>query len=95
MIAGNLLRCALMPWRFVFDSGSSAALRSGLGNTHILQYAAFSSPRSLGDAYDRQNALPLSISPVVSGSPNIRFMFCTACPDAPFTRLSMTELMCT
>src|SRR6185436_1619332 len=29
--------------------------------------------------------------PVASGSPNIRFMFCTACPAAPFTRLSITE----
>jgi hypothetical protein len=28
---------------------------------------------------------------MVSGSPNIRFMFWTAWPDAPFTRLSITE----
>src|SRR5438477_6939793 len=26
----------------------------------------------------------------VSGKPNMRFMFCTACPAAPFTRLSIT-----
>ncbi len=31
-------------------------------------------------------------SPVVSGSPTIRFMFCTACPEAPFIRLSMAEI---
>src|SRR5687768_1899112 len=30
-------------------------------------------------------------SPVVSGNPNMRFMFCTACPEAPFTRLSITD----
>src|SRR5262249_21435401 len=30
-------------------------------------------------------------SPVVSGRPAIRFMFCTACPEAPFTRLSITD----
>lgn len=30
-----------------------------------------------------------SFSPFVSSSPNIRFIFCTACPAAPFTRLSM------
>src|SRR5687767_1276188 len=29
--------------------------------------------------------------PVVSGQPNIRFMFCTAWPEAPLTRLSITE----
>src|SRR6185369_7278439 len=27
--------------------------------------------------------------PVVSGSPNIRLAFCTACPAAPLTRLSI------
>src|SRR2546421_8230983 len=34
---------------------------------------------------------PTSKSPARSSSPNIRFMFCTACPAAPFTRLSITE----
>ena len=29
--------------------------------------------------------------PVVSGRPSITFMFCTACPAAPLTRLSMAE----
>src|ERR1019366_8350863 len=28
-------------------------------------------------------------SPAASSSPNMMFMFCTACPAAPFTRLSM------
>src|SRR5258707_4387710 len=32
---------------------------------------------------------PVSISPVVSSNPNIRFMFWTAWPAAPLTRLSM------
>src|SRR6478672_9895500 len=32
-------------------------------------------------------------SPVASGKPSIKFMFCTACPDAPFTRLSSVEAM--
>ena len=31
-------------------------------------------------------------SPVVSGNPNIRFMFWIACPAEPFTRLSSTEM---
>src|SRR5262245_19392435 len=30
-------------------------------------------------------------SPVVSSMPSTAFMFCTACPDAPFSRLSMTD----
>ena len=30
-------------------------------------------------------------SPSFSSKPNIMFMFCTAWPDAPFTRLSITE----
>ena len=28
-------------------------------------------------------------SPVVSGNPNIMLRFCNACPEAPFTRLSI------
>ena len=36
-----------------------------------------------------QGLLPVSINPVVSSSPNIRFIFCTAWPAAPLTRLSM------
>ena len=32
-------------------------------------------------------------NPSVSFNPNIRFMFCTACPAAPFTRLSMAPIM--
>ncbi len=34
-----------------------------------------------------------AVSPVVSGSPNIRFMFWIAWPAAPFTRLSSTARM--
>ena len=34
-------------------------------------------------------------SPISSGSEHMRFMFCTACPAAPFTRLSMTERITT
>src|SRR5436305_459879 len=33
--------------------------------------------------------LPASIKPVRSSMPNIRFMFCTAWPAAPLTRLSI------
>src|SRR5699024_2111382 len=29
--------------------------------------------------------------PVFSSIPSILFIFCTACPEAPFTKLSMTE----
>src|SRR5258706_13097928 len=29
--------------------------------------------------------------PAVSGRPNMRFMFCTACPDRPLTRWSISE----
>src|SRR6185436_18271645 len=36
-----------------------------------------------------QGLLPLSINPVVSSRPNIKFMFCTACPAAPLTKLSI------
>src|ERR1700686_4086663 len=32
-------------------------------------------------------------SPIVSGKPSIRFMFCTAWPDAPLVRLSSAEPM--
>ena len=32
-------------------------------------------------------------SPIDSSSPNIRFIFCTACPAAPFTRLSIAPIM--
>src|SRR5260370_112647 len=35
--------------------------------------------------------VPTSIKPVFSSNPNIKFMFCTACPAAPFTRLSRAE----
>src|SRR5688572_4401029 len=35
--------------------------------------------------------VPTSSKPVFSSRPNMRFMFCTACPAAPFTRLSMAE----
>ena len=31
--------------------------------------------------------------PSLSGSPKIRFMFCTACPAAPFTRLSIAPII--
>ena len=34
-------------------------------------------------------------SPHVSSSPRATFMFCTACPAAPFTRLSMAEVTTT
>ena len=36
---------------------------------------------------------PTCSSPVVSGKPSIRFMFCTAWPDAPLVRLSSAEQM--
>src|SRR5207245_11105397 len=32
--------------------------------------------------------LPVSINPVFSSNPNIKFIFCTAWPAAPLTRLS-------
>src|ERR1044072_7600200 len=35
--------------------------------------------------------VPTSFKPVVSSRPNIKFMFCTAWPAAPLTRLSMAE----
>ena len=31
------------------------------------------------------------LKPAHSSSPNIRFIFCTACPDAPFNKLSIAE----
>ncbi len=31
------------------------------------------------------------INDTVSSKPNIIFIFCTACPEAPFIRLSITE----
>src|SRR5262249_32700913 len=46
-------------------------------------------PQVLGPAL--QGTTATCVSPAVSGKPNIRFMFCTAWPDAPFTRLSMTD----
>lgn len=33
------------------------------------------------------------MSPIPSGNPRTRFMFCMAWPEAPFTRLSMTDTM--
>src|SRR5215210_1311666 len=39
--------------------------------------------------------VPGSIRPVFSSNPNIKFMFCTACPAAPLTRLSMAEKITT
>ena len=39
-----------------------------------------------------QKAAALSLSPSVSGRPNIIFIFSTACPAAPFKRLSITEV---
>src|SRR5208283_5281674 len=33
----------------------------------------------------------LHCNPAFSSKPNIRFMFCTACPAAPFKRLSMHD----
>src|SRR5215213_1190427 len=35
--------------------------------------------------------VPTSSRPVFSSKPNIRFMFCTAWPAAPFTKLSIAE----
>ena len=40
-----------------------------------------------------QKAEPFKLSPMSSGRPNIRFMFCTACPEAPLIRLSITEVI--
>ena len=37
--------------------------------------------------------MPGKLSPVVSGIPSMRFIFCTACPDAPFIKLSMALVM--
>src|SRR5205823_3625303 len=47
--------------------------------------AAFRVPQKRATYFDEN----LHKSPCVSGKPSIRFMFCTACPAAPFTRLSM------
>ena len=41
-----------------------------------------------------QKAGGIISSPAVSAKPNIRFMFCTACPAAPFTILSSTDTIC-
>lgn len=41
-----------------------------------------------------QKAGGIISSPAVSANPNIRFMFCTACPEAPFTILSSTDTIC-
>lgn len=43
------------------------------------------------NAVKNQGLSPTSINPAVSSKPHIRFMFCTACPAAPFTRLSITD----
>ena len=43
----------------------------------------------------RQKAEAFRRSPSFSSRPNIRFMFCTAWPEAPFSRLSITETTCT
>ena len=43
----------------------------------------------LGPDARRQNALALSRSPSRSSSPKSRFMFCTACPEAPLSWLSI------
>ena len=48
----------------------------------------------LGPGARRQNALALSRSPSRSSSPKSRFMFCTACPEAPLSRLSIAETIC-
>src|SRR5262245_19565038 len=41
------------------------------------------------DFHDRHH----ECSPAAGSHPNIRLRFCTACPAAPFTRLSSTETM--
>ena len=38
-----------------------------------------------------QRAAPVTATPSVSSRPSITFMFCTAWPDAPFSRLSITD----
>src|SRR5690348_12983756 len=39
----------------------------------------------------RHGLVTTSFRPVVSSRPNIKFIFCTAWPAAPFTRLSIAE----
>ena len=41
----------------------------------------------------RQNTVAFSCNPVVSGRSNIKFIFCTACPDAPFNKLSIKMMI--
>src|SRR5690349_13558110 len=50
---------------------------------HLRLCAQFGSPCLLG-----YGLLPASTRPARSSTPNIRFIFCTACPAAPLTRLS-------
>src|SRR6185436_5052770 len=77
------------------DHGGAAVLDDGAGAGELLDVAERlhhqrallgQDPGELG----AHGACPADSSrPMVSGSPNIRLAFCTACPAAPFTRLSM------
>ena len=62
-------------------------------------------PTCIGSAVIGQNKFDVShcvygkrgtiLSPAFSGKPHMRFMFCTACPEAPFTTLSIADKMIT
>ena len=69
------------------DRGCAGKLREGAGVSSI-----GASP-SLPTPYLLTETAPPARAPIVSGKPSIRFMFCTACPDAPLVRLSSAEPM--
>src|SRR5262249_54984696 len=60
----------------------------GAYNSGLQDQQSFDKLEFIGHRY---GFVPTSISPVFSSSPNIKFIFCTACPAAPFTRLSKAE----
>src|SRR5208283_4338001 len=64
---------------------------SGCANAKGLAYPSAQAAKG-GQHYGRTGG---ARRPVVSGRPNIRFMFCTAWPAAPLTRLSSTARITT
>src|SRR5205823_4859795 len=57
-----------------------------LGRDHLAEpWVVLWTPADLHDAYHAGK-------PAVSSTPNIKLAFCTACPAAPFRRLSMAEV---